>query len=90
MIAGVSAGLIIFGPHIKIVHFFTPQLNTVKLRDFTALGLSVKVVFPHYDREDLFKDDTNKSIEERIQEFELIENCRVTRLNDDEYLVMND
>lgn len=84
VIVGVSAGAILLGPNIKIVHFFTPQLNTLNIKDFSALGFTDKYVFPHYDREDLFKDDTSKTIEDRIKEFEEFENCEVIRMADDQ------
>ncbi|MFB4213511.1 Type 1 glutamine amidotransferase-like domain-containing protein [Shouchella sp. JSM 1781072] len=88
VIIGVSAGAVLLGPNIKVVHFFTPQMNTLNTMDFSALGLTDKVVFPHYDREDLFKDSTNKNIEDRLKEFEILEGCEVTRLKDDEYIII--
>ncbi|WP_419874899.1 Type 1 glutamine amidotransferase-like domain-containing protein [Candidatus Pristimantibacillus sp. PTI5] len=84
VIVGVSAGAILLGPNIKIVHFFTPQMNTLNIEDFTALDLTSKLIFPRYDREDLFKDGTGKSIEDRLEEFEALEKCEVTRLKDDQ------
>lgn len=83
IIVGVSAGAILLGPHIKIVQSFTPEMNTLGIEDFSALNLTDKLIFPHYDREDLFKDDTGKTIEERIKAFEYLEKCEVMRLNDD-------
>ncbi|EAF8634985.1 peptidase E [Listeria monocytogenes] len=88
VIVGVSAGAILLGPNIKVVHFFTPQMNALNTKDFSALGLTDKLVFPHYDREDLFKDSTNKTIEDRLKEFEILERCEVTRLKDDEYITI--
>lgn len=38
-LVGVSAGAVILGPHIKVVHHFTPELNVVNKKDFSALGL---------------------------------------------------
>ncbi|MBT2764036.1 Type 1 glutamine amidotransferase-like domain-containing protein [Paenibacillus sp. ISL-20] len=86
IIVGVSAGALVLGPNINIVDFFTPQMNTMDLTDFKALGVTDKLIFPHYDREDIFKDRTNKTIEERIVEFESNENCKVTRLKEEEYI----
>lgn len=86
IIVGVSAGTLLLGPNINIVDFFTPQMNTMDLTDFKALGVTDKLIFPHYDREDKFKDSTNKTIEERIIAFESNENCKVTRLKDEEYI----
>jgi dipeptidase E len=84
VIVGVSAGALLLGPNIKIVQFFTPEMNTLNMNDFTALDITDKLIFPHYDREDLFKDDAGRTIEERIREFETLENCEVTKLNDDQ------
>lgn len=86
IIVGVSAGALLLGPNINIVDFFTPQMNTMGLTDFKALGVTDKLIFPHYDREDVFKDSSNKTIEERIVEFESNENCKVTRLKEEEYI----
>ncbi|MGN7412381.1 Type 1 glutamine amidotransferase-like domain-containing protein [Paenibacillus sp. SAF-068] len=86
IIVGVSAGTLLLGPNINIVDCFTPQMNTMNLTDFKALGVTDKLIFPHYDRDDIFKDSTNKTIEERIVEFEANENCKVTRLTDEEYI----
>jgi dipeptidase E len=58
-------------------------MNTLDIKDFSALNLTDKLIFPHYDREDLFKDDTGKTIEDRIKEFENLNKCEITRLNDD-------
>lgn len=88
VIVGVSAGAALLGPDIRIVHHFTPQLNAQNIKDFSALVLTDKRIFPHYDREELFGEGTGRTIEERIREFKAIESCSVTRLNDDGYLVV--
>ncbi len=44
------------------------------MNDFTALDITDKLIFPHYDREDLFKDHAGRTREERIREFETLEN----------------
>lgn len=88
VIIGVSAGAVLLGPNIKVVHFFTPQMDKLNTKDYSALGLTNKLVFPHYDREDLFKDSTNKTIEDRLKEFEALENCEITRLKDDGYITV--
>ncbi|WP_238600606.1 Type 1 glutamine amidotransferase-like domain-containing protein [Metasolibacillus meyeri] len=88
VIVGVSAGAVLLGPNIKVVHFFTPQMDALKTKDFSALGLTDKLVFPHYDREDLFQDSSSKTIEARLKEFESLEKCNITRLKDDEYILI--
>lgn len=88
VIVGVSAGAVLLGPNIKVVHFFTPQMDTLNTRNFSALGLTDHLVFPHYDREGLFEDSTSKTIEVRLKEFETLENCEITRLKDDEFITV--
>lgn len=88
VIVGVSAGAVLLGPNIKVVNFFTPEMDNLNTKDFSALGLTDKLVFPHYDREDLFKDKSNKTIEDRLKEFETVENCVITRLKDDEFITV--
>src|SRR5690606_5569243 len=88
VIVGVSAGAVLLGPDIRVVHHFTPQLNAQNIDDFSALELTDKRIFPHYGREDLFGDGTGRTIEERILAFERLKACSITRLNDDGYLVV--
>jgi dipeptidase E len=83
MIIGVSAGAVVLGPNIEIV----PEMNSIKLRDFKALGLTNKIIFPHYDREDLFLNSEGKSIEDRLQEYESLHNCMITRLKNNQFLI---
>ena len=87
VVVGASAGAILLGPDLHIVDFFTPQLKVRHLTDLSALALTDKRVFPHYDRENLYGDGTNKTIEDRLQEFENREGCRISRLKDDGYLI---
>ncbi|MFD9625647.1 Type 1 glutamine amidotransferase-like domain-containing protein [Peribacillus muralis] len=88
VVVGVSAGAIILGPSIEVVKFFTPQLNTMDIQDLTALELTNIAVFPHYDREDLFQNTSGLSIEDRLKEFEHVNECSVVRLKDDEYILI--
>ncbi|WHY99358.1 Type 1 glutamine amidotransferase-like domain-containing protein [Peribacillus simplex] len=88
VIVGVSAGAIILGPNIEVVNYFTPQINTVDMQDLTALGLTNKAIFPHYDREDLFPNNSGMSIEDRLKVFENINKCSVVRLKDDESVLI--
>ena len=85
---GVSAGAIVLGPNIHIVQFFTPEMNNVNLEDLTGLNLVELMVFPHYDREDIFKDSTGKTIEERLCEFEVVNNCVIHRMKDDQFILL--
>lgn len=45
VIVGVSAGSVILGPHIKVVQFFTPQMNVHDMQDLTAFKINGYTVF---------------------------------------------
>ena len=62
-------------------------MNEIGLNNFTALALTEIAIFPHYDREDVFKDDSGKSMEDRLIEFERVHDISITRLRDDEYIL---
>lgn len=85
---GVSAGAMIFGQNIEVVSLFTPQMNNVQINDLSAIGLTNKIIFPHYDREDLFPDSLSRSIEDRLKVFESLTNYPIARLKDDEFLLV--
>jgi dipeptidase E len=40
ILVGVSAGAIILGPNINVIDYFTPQMNTVNIKDLTALRIT--------------------------------------------------
>ncbi|WP_409300394.1 Type 1 glutamine amidotransferase-like domain-containing protein [Peribacillus sp. SCS-155] len=86
---GVSAGAMILGQSIAVVDFFTPDMNSVGIKDLTAACLTKKLIFPHYDREDLFPDRLGRTIENRLKNFENKNNCSVTRLKDDQSLIVS-
>ncbi|MBO8155831.1 MAG: Type 1 glutamine amidotransferase-like domain-containing protein [Bacillaceae bacterium] len=86
IIVGASAGAMVLGPHIQIVNHFTPWMNELNVNDFRGLELTDKIVFPHYDREDLFPKADGKTIEERIRFFEQMNNCNICRLKDHEFI----
>ncbi|CAM3310331.1 Type 1 glutamine amidotransferase-like domain-containing protein [Filibacter tadaridae] len=86
---GVSAGAVVLGPSIEVVNYFTPAMNNTNMVDFTALSITEKAIFPHYDREDIFQDSLGKTIEERLNLFEEDNNCSIIRLTDEEYLLID-
>ena len=67
---GVSAGSVLAGPSILISAPFDP--NDIKLKDFTGLNVTGKIICPHYQEKD----------EHLIVEVEKKNNCKVLRLND--------
>lgn len=85
---GVSAGAVILGPSIEVVNYFTPEMNNTNMVDFTALSITEKSIFPHYDREDIFQDSSGKTIEERLKLFENDSNYSIIRLTDEDYLLL--
>lgn len=86
-IIGASAGALVLGESIAVVTVFTPHMNTVAMQDFTALGLTKRSLFPHYDREDVFPDEQGRTIEERLTLFEQQHQVRITRLKDSDYML---
>lgn len=89
IIMGTSAGALILGPHIEVVNHFTPEMNKIGMNDFTALNITDKAIFPHYDREDVFQDNSGQSIEDRIREFESNKHVSIVRLQDNQYILAN-
>lgn len=85
---GVSAGAVILGLNIEVVNHFTPQMNTIEMNDLTALNITEKNIFPHFDREDIFKDNSGKSLDDRLKEFEKNRQNPVVRLKDDQFLLI--
>ncbi|KAA0546907.1 peptidase [Bacillus sp. BGMRC 2118] len=87
ILIGVSAGSLVLGPHLKIVHHLTPQLmQNIDLSSLYALKIVNFPMMPHYDREDLFPG--SRSIEKRIIEYETKSGDDVFRLKDDDALVV--
>lgn len=62
-VIGVSAGALIACPDIDVVNYFTPEQNNCNLNNFKALKLTNKYIFPHYDREDVFKKDIQSTLQ---------------------------
>ncbi|WP_096155343.1 MULTISPECIES: Type 1 glutamine amidotransferase-like domain-containing protein [Bacillus] len=90
VIVGVSAGAMVLGSNIQVAQFFTPEMNTTKLKKLDALKLTDKLVFPHYDREDLFRNKKSLTIEQRLLQFEQKMGQQVIRLKDDEFVLIKD
>lgn len=71
---GVSAGSVLAGPSILISAPF--DSNDIKLEDFTGLGVTSKIICPHYNEKD----------ENLIVKVEKKNNWKVLRLNDGQAL----
>ncbi len=81
---GWSAGAVVMGPTIKIMDVYTPEMNLWGLQDLTGMELTNVQVLPHYSR---FIKRYDR-FEERCCEYEKQYECKVTRLNDGEGIIV--
>lgn len=79
VIVGSSAGALVLGPSIEIANFFTPEMNTMRLHNLSALNLVPFTVYPHYQ----------ENVEDKIKEFESTVSIPVKRLKDTDALVIS-
>jgi len=80
MYIGVSAGSLIIGPSIEIANEVEPDPNEVGLADFTSLDIANVTISPHYESHQ----------ESEIKKFESRHNTIVTRLTNDQALLIVD
>jgi dipeptidase E len=86
VISGSSAGSIVLGTTIQLIHEFDPQMNgDVGLTDFTGVKLTEINLCPHYSR----FINRYDNFEERICNVEHTFNIIVTRINDGEAILIN-
>jgi len=79
IVIGASAGSMVFGSTIALIHEFDPQLNEpVYLTDFSGLGLTNINICPHTSR---FVERYDNFLE-RIEAFEKRSNTQITRIDD--------
>lgn len=87
VISGASAGAIVLGTSLELIHEFDPQLNNeVGVTSFSGLNLYPLDICPHYSR---FVNKYN-NFENRIQQIENKFSLNIIRLNDGEALVYED
>ena len=79
ILIGVSGGGVVLGPNINIADYLDRKSNIIKLKDLSALNLTNIIIYPHYD----------EKIEDKIKKFETKYNCKVTRLRDDQDIVIS-
>ncbi|MBQ3865135.1 MAG: Type 1 glutamine amidotransferase-like domain-containing protein [Clostridia bacterium] len=86
ILIGWSAAAFVFGPTLDLVDRYTPEMNTLELRDLHACGLTDLQVLPHYGK-----------FLSRIPDFEKIcaqyekeKNVSVIRLNDGDAIFLQD
>jgi len=84
-IIGCSAGAVVLTPSIKLIDLFTPEMNIVNLNDLSACNFTDIQIFPHYSK--FVK--RFEGLEERISNYENVNQCKVIRLNDGEAIIVN-
>lgn len=86
VISGSSAGSIVLGTTIQLIHEFDPKMNDdVGLTDFTGVNVTDINLCPHYSR----FINRYVNFEERICNIEHTFNIVVTRINDGEAIIIN-
>ena len=85
ILIGWSAAAFVFGPTLELVNRYSPEMNTVGIRDLTALGLTDIQVLPHNSRF-LTRFD---GFEEICTSYEREKGIHVIRLNDGDGVVID-
>lgn len=86
ILVGWSAAAFVFGPTLALSDRYTPQMNTVGIRDMSALRLTDVQVLPHYSK--YLK--RFERFEEICTEYESENNVYVVRLNDGDAVIIDD
>ena len=84
VLIGWSASAFAFGPTLKLVHMYSPEMNTVGLKNLRGLALTDIEVLPHCDSYAGFFDN----FEERCCEYEAKHHTCVIRLNGGEGIIL--
>jgi len=85
VLMGWSAAAFVFGPSLKLVNIYSPEMNFMGLTDLTALTLTDAEILPHYSK---FCSKFDR-FEERYCEYEKEYNAKVIRLNDGDGLLID-
>lgn len=86
IVVGLSAGSIALGPDNEMCNYIYPEDNTFEVTDLSALNAIDIRIYPHYKEH----CGINPNLEKRILEFELKYNCKVTRLNNNQAILVLD
>ena len=78
ILIGWSAATFVFGPTLKLVDLYTPEMNTFDLKNLTGLQLTKVEVLPHYSKF-ISRFD---GFEATCAEYEKKHSIQVIRLND--------
>lgn len=84
VVIGLSAGAIALGPDNSMCNYIYPEDNIFKVTDLTALNTVDIRIYPH------FKEhcSINPDLKDKVYEFELKHNSKVTRLNNDQAILV--
>ncbi|WP_459481276.1 Type 1 glutamine amidotransferase-like domain-containing protein [Clostridium saccharoperbutylacetonicum] len=86
VVVGLGAGSIALGPDNAMCNYIYPEDNTFGVTDLSALNAIDIRIYPHYKEH----CGLNPDLEKRILEFELEYNCKVTRLNNGQAVLVLD
>lgn len=86
VVIGLSAGSIALGPDNAMCNYIYPEDNSFSVTDLSALNAVDIRIFPHYKEH----CEINPSLEEMISSFQEDYNCKVTRLNNDQAIMVLD
>ena len=78
VLIGWSAAAFVFGPTLKLVNSYSPEMNFLRLTDLRGLSLTQVQVLPHYSK---FLSKFDK-FEEKCCAYEKEHNVNVIRIND--------
>ena len=84
ILIGWSAAAFVFGPSLKLVNQYSPEMNLWEIKDLSGLRLTETEVLPHYSK---FLTRF-EGFEEKCAEYEKKHAVEVIRLNDGEGVVI--
>lgn len=86
ILVGLSAGSIALGPDNRMCNYIYPEDNALNGTDLGAVNAVDMRIYPHFQEH----CGINPDIEEKVVEFELKHNCKVTRLNNNQAVLVSD
>ena len=83
-VIGCSAGALVLTPTLELIDRYSPEMNTVGLKDLSACHLTDIQILPHYSKFLL----RYQSFEQTCLQYEQETDCKVIRLNDGEGVIL--
>lgn len=84
VLIGWSAGALVMCKSLDLINVYSPEMNFLHMTDLQGMNLTDTYILPHYNK---FLKRYDR-FEERCQNFEQMNNCKVIRLNDGEGIVL--